>query len=297
MAKVEDALRDMIIYHGRRAAREIIGQMPAQLRQVRRDTRNLERAVEELTRQVRHLAELEEREKTVPAAPVAKVERARFSKRTLKSIRRRLDLTQQELARLLEVSHATVAAWESGKTRPRKTHMARIVALRDIGRAEVDKALGREETAPAVSPDLLKRLRKRLNLTQTELARLVGVSTATVTSWETGKSEPARDRRKAIAGLRRMRPEQVDEQLGRRGAPESEGLPVGEQAREEVKQTRQALGLSQKALAEKLGVSTATIWNWEAGNSTPRARNLEGLRALAAGMEAEKVPVEPTAQA
>jgi len=297
MAKVEDALRDLIIYHARRTVREMIGQMPVQLRQMRRDTRNLEKAVEELTRQMRRLAELKEGETTVPAASIAEVERARFSKRTLKSIRKRLDLTQQELARLLEVSHATVAAWESGRTRPRKTHMGRIVALRDMERAEVDKALGREGMAPAVSPDLLKRLRKRLNLTQTELARLVGVSTATVTSWETGKSEPARDRRKAIADLRRMKREQVDEQLGRRRAPESEGLPVGEQIREEVKQTRQALGLSQKALAEKLGVSTATIWNWEAGNSAPRARNLERLRALAAGVEAEKVPAEPVAQA
>ena len=297
MAKVEDALRELVTYHGRRAARELMGEMPAQLRQARRDIRTLQKAVEDLSSQVSRLAELKEQEKPVPPAPAEEAEKARFTKRTLKAIRTRLDLTQQELARLLEVSHPTIAAWESGRTRPRKGHMPRIVTLRDMSRKDVDEALGREETAPAVQPGLLREMRKKLGLIQAELARLIGVSTATITSWETGKTTPTRARRKAIADLQGVTQEQVDEQLGRQRGPQPEGLPEGEQAQQEVKQIRQGLDLSQKALAEKLGVSIATISNWETGNSAPRRRNLERLRALAAAEESEEEPTEPAAQA
>jgi transcriptional regulator with XRE-family HTH domain len=41
-----------------------------------------------------------------------------------------------------------------------------------------------------------------------------------------------------------------------------------------IKQHRKKLGLTQKALAAKLGVSVPSIVNWESGKMTPRGKNL-----------------------
>ena len=123
MPRVEDALRDLIQYHGKRAATQVFGDTTAQIRELRREVRGLRAAVQELEGALKALVAAREREMAVPPAAEEDVESARFSPRMLKTLRKRLSLTQQELARLLEVSAVTVAAWESGRSRPRKARL------------------------------------------------------------------------------------------------------------------------------------------------------------------------------
>ena len=52
------------------------------------------------------------------------------------------------------------------------------------------------------TPDTLKRLRKTLNVTQMEMAKLLGVSHNAVWQWEAGRARP---RAKALAGMRKLR--------------------------------------------------------------------------------------------
>jgi transcriptional regulator with XRE-family HTH domain len=40
---------------------------------------------------------------------------------------------------------------------------------------------------------------------------------------------------------------------------------------DELKKSRVDLGLSQKTLAERLGVDESTVWNWEHGRTEPPA--------------------------
>lgn len=42
-----------------------------------------------------------------------------------------------------------------------------------------------------MSPDEIKQLRKTLGMTQTHLARALGVETGTVNKWENGKHKPS----------------------------------------------------------------------------------------------------------
>lgn len=46
------------------------------------------------------------------------------------------------------------------------------------------------------------------------------------------------------------------------------------------KKMRQELGLSQRALAKKLGVAQGTISHWESGKCTPCARTLKKMNKL-----------------
>ena len=69
-----------------------------------------------------------------------------------------------------------------------------------------------------MSPELIKKLRARLGITQAELAALVGVTGPAVAQWEGGSSEPRGENRAIIVGLR---------QLGRRDVQvllESKGM-------------------------------------------------------------------------
>lgn len=55
-----------------------------------------------------------------------------------------------------------------------------------------------------LSPGLVRKLRARLALSQAALARLVGVSTASVVQWEQGRASPSGQNRKNLIGLRRL---------------------------------------------------------------------------------------------
>ncbi len=284
MGKIEDALRDLVQYHGKRAAKELLGDLPAQVREVRSQLRDVQRSVAGLTKQVGKLVSVRRQEMAVPPAGESKLEGARFTKRTLPSMRRRLDLTQQELARLIEVSAAAVASWETGKSRPRRSNLAQIITLRAMSPAEVDEALGREHVSPSVAPAEIKRLRKRLGLTQAELARLVEVSGATVAAWEIGKSNVSRGKRAALAAVEGMARDELDRRLGREPAAEAaspppSGAEVAVSAGD-VKAIRVKLGLSQRALAKRLGVSVNTVSNWETDRTSPRRKSAEQLLAL-----------------
>lgn len=282
MGKVEDALRDLIQYHSKRAAGELLGDTPAELRRAQREIRALRRVVEKLAADVKALVEARQREMPVPPAPEAQTAEVRFTKRTLPSLRRRFGLTQQELSRLLQVSPVTVTAWESGRSRPRKANLAQIVTLREMDRAQIDRALQRESVPAPVRPQQLKRLRKKFSLTQANLAALLGVSTASVTSWEAGKTAPGRESRRLIAGLRELSPSQVQEWLGERASVRSRA-PSGLAARlspRRMRAIRRKAGLSQKEMARRLRVSPNSVSNWETGRSTPRGRNAQKILSL-----------------
>jgi len=284
MPRVEDALRDLIQYHAKRAAGQVFGDTPAQLRDLRREVRGLRSAVQELEGVLRNVVAAREREMAVPPAAEEEVESARFSPRLLKNLRKRLSLTQLELAKLLEVSAVTVAAWESGRSRPRKGNLAQVVTLRGMDAAEVDAALGRQEAPDAPKPEQLRKLRSQFCITQAELARLLSVSPASVTSWEAGKAVPGRKNRRAIAELMAASASDIDARLGRAAAIGA--IPVAVRRRgltpEQIKELRLKAGLSQKELAEKIGVSVNSISNWETGRTVPRTHSVHDMLALAA---------------
>lgn len=49
---------------------------------------------------------------------------------------------------------------------------------------------------------------------------------------------------------------------------------------ERFKAQRERLGLTQKDMAAYLGTSTLSVWKWESGQVTPRARHLPAILAL-----------------
>jgi DNA-binding transcriptional regulator YiaG len=62
----------------------------------------------------------------------------------------------------------------------------------------------RELRAARLSPGLIRKLRARLGVSQAALARLAGVSPATVVGWERGRSRPTDANRRRLIGLRKL---------------------------------------------------------------------------------------------
>ena len=92
-----------------------------------------------------------------------------------------------------------------------------------------------EAKSARLSPRLIQSLRKRLGLSQTALARLVGVSGPAVAHWEAGNSAPKGQHRAAVVGLRKVRKRDVKELLAQRA---KETTPRRSPARKRLRKRR-----------------------------------------------------------
>jgi DNA-binding transcriptional regulator YiaG len=72
------------------------------------------------------------------------------------------------------------------------------------------------ESAVRLSPRLIRSLRSRLGISQADLAKLVGMSTVAVGTWETGRSKPKPETKARIAALRRLGRREVRRLLTKR---------------------------------------------------------------------------------
>lgn len=61
-----------------------------------------------------------------------------------------------------------------------------------------------EKKDTRLSPVMIKKLRAKLNVTQSEFGELVGVSKCTVYWWEIGKYIPSEENRQLIIDLRKV---------------------------------------------------------------------------------------------
>ena len=69
------------------------------------------------------------------------------------------------------------------------------------------------DRAIRINPKSLKSHRRRLNLSQVQIAKLLGVSAVSVTFWESGRTSPREKNRQAIAALRQMGAKEAKELL------------------------------------------------------------------------------------
>lgn len=111
---------------------------------MRKDVAALKRRMAASETAIREIQTLLKRiEKALPASPPEQTSRAWISGKGIKSLRKRLGLSQAEFARLLGVSDQTVYKWErkSGMLEFRGVTKAKVLAVRGIGAREAKKRL------------------------------------------------------------------------------------------------------------------------------------------------------------
>ena len=65
----------------------------------------------------------------------------RFSAKSVKAQRRMTGLSAADYAKLVGVSGLTIYNWEAGKSKPRKSQLAALVAARGLGKREAQRKL------------------------------------------------------------------------------------------------------------------------------------------------------------
>ena len=116
-------------------------------------------------------------------------------------------------------------------------------------------------------PDDIKTLRQALGLTQAKFASKFSLSRGLVAQWETGKKSPTTDVHKILEQLKKEIPTDL--------------LSCNVNTPGEIKALREALGLTQAALAKKLKSSKSLVKYWEKGKRSPSPFFQAKLKRLA----------------
>lgn len=119
---------------------------------------------------------------------------------------------------------------------------------------------------------------------QSEVARQLGVSTVTLSRWETDKVYPTWSQQATIAGFLGFNPF-TNPELGRPTGNETHGVaslsPTTPQTFGQLlRKQRLALQQNRAQLAHELGVSAKTLWNWEADRRKPSKKLRERIAGL-----------------
>lgn len=126
----------------------------------------------------------------------------------------------------------------------------------------------------------VKTERERAGLSQTKLARMCGLSGTMISCIECGKSAGSEKALVSVARALGVRPEWLRSGSGKREGDRSDHatLPKPHPFPERIKQLRKEAGLSQRQLADFVGVSKAAVSCWETGvRDIPAGNNLVRL--------------------
>jgi DNA-binding transcriptional regulator YiaG len=117
----------------------------AQLEPIRAASSNYRREIAELKRRITQLERQNNRlSKQMPEAdtsPAEEERKLRFVPKGLGSLRKRLGLSIEEFARLLDVSPQSIYNWQTGKTVPRRAQLEKLASVRSIGKREAQAIL------------------------------------------------------------------------------------------------------------------------------------------------------------
>jgi transcriptional regulator with XRE-family HTH domain len=159
--------------------------------------------------------------------------------------KRRLDVGLQlkQLAQQLGAHEQCVASWERGLREPSIRFWPKLILF-----------LGHDpRPLPETLADRVRHRRIGLGLTIKQLASELGVDPGTLADWEGGRRQPAGKFLAKVSGL-------LGEDL----------RPAATTLAQRLRRRREDLALSQRAMAKRLGVNSATLVRWETGRREPQ---------------------------
>jgi DNA-binding transcriptional regulator YiaG len=149
LAKLETVIKEAIARGARRQVRVVVTPLRREVVRLRKKVTDLHATVTTLRRSAVGWKRLMEAAPAIPQVSEEDAKTARLSPRLIASLRKRLGLSQVALAQLVGVSAPAVAHWEAGASTPTGQNRVNLVALRRVGKREVEELLARRvrETA------------------------------------------------------------------------------------------------------------------------------------------------------
>jgi DNA-binding transcriptional regulator YiaG len=141
MGKLEATIKSEIERLAKRELRKVSVPLKREVRSLKITVSKLRKAVLPLERFADHQQkELAKREIRLEVTP-EEVKKSRFSPRLIKTLRKKLRITQKELAILVGVTVGAAHQWETGKFTPKPEKKSALAALRKLKRSEIKKLL------------------------------------------------------------------------------------------------------------------------------------------------------------
>ena len=141
MAKLEGIIKSEIVRLAKKEIRRVSIPLGRDVRSLKSTVSQLRKTVSTLERlAVQQQKELGREKIRLEAAP-EEVKKSRFSPRLIQRLRKRLGITQKEMAKLTGVTVGAIYQWEKGMFEPRGQKKGMLVALRRLGRRAVRKLL------------------------------------------------------------------------------------------------------------------------------------------------------------
>jgi DNA-binding transcriptional regulator YiaG len=141
MGKLGVTIKSEIVRLAKREMRKTSVPLRRNLRLLKKTVSQIRRAVLALERSTAYQQkELKKRKIPLGATP-EEVKKSRFSPRLVQSLRKKLGISQKELAILAGVTVGAAHLWEKGKFKPKDEKKAVMVGLRKLGRRDVRKLL------------------------------------------------------------------------------------------------------------------------------------------------------------
>jgi DNA-binding transcriptional regulator YiaG len=148
MGKMESIIKSEVQRLAKREVHKTSAPLARDIRLLKNKVSQLQKIVSQLERSKAHQQKVSGiREEILEASP-EEVKASRFSPQLIKSLRKRLGISQKELALLVGVSLGAAHLWETGKFKPKDKKKKALVALRKLGRREV-RSLLEEKAARA----------------------------------------------------------------------------------------------------------------------------------------------------
>jgi DNA-binding transcriptional regulator YiaG len=160
MGKLEGMIKSEIVRLAKRETRKVSLPLSKDVRTLKSVVSQLRKSVSTLEKLAAHQQKELRKGKVPLEAPPDEVKKSRFSPRLIRNLRKRLRITQKEMATLAGVTVGAIYQWEQGIFEPRGKKKGVLVALRKLGRRAVKKLL--EEKGPEVKEKkVVRRRRKR----------------------------------------------------------------------------------------------------------------------------------------
>jgi DNA-binding transcriptional regulator YiaG len=141
MGKMESTIKSEVQRLAKREIHMTLAPLAQDIRLLKNKVSQLKKIVLRLERSITHQQKvLRKREIQLEASP-EEVKASRFSPQLILSLRKKLAISQKELAVLAGVSLGTAHLWEAGKFKPKEEKKRVLVALRKLGRREVRRLL------------------------------------------------------------------------------------------------------------------------------------------------------------
>ncbi len=130
--------------------------------------------------------------------------------------------------------------------------------------------------APITIGGHLRRRRLQLKIMQSEAARILKVSTVTLSRWECDKVYPTWPHQPAVIAYLGYDPF-TNPALGRPKGNETLGVAFLSSAPsadigQRIKKRRLELKKTRKQMAKEMGISVKTLWGWETGSHRPSSK-------------------------